>query len=359
MKTSIYLFEPLTLKRKDQTIHLEKMPGATHTHPGSAIAQELVEELDLSAEDAWWKSSPKYIPVERVDCIHAYDAVRINSAFLNFLSQKNIPLHIYNYYGGYSGSYFTKDALPNGNLLKRQCVDWDHPAKSLTLAKELVRGAAHNMRHNIRYAVARNYVEDLWLDRFDTHTVSIEHASTKQELLGHEGNLRTLYYSFLDRRLQEGFKLGGRQYNPPGNPGNALMSFLNMMCYAAVINELHRTQLNPLIGFYHKPGRHRFPLAYDLAELYKPLLVDRLMISLINKNQLNGDDFEKEMNGILLKKEARYIVVRAFEKTMRTTIRHRKLNRSVSYRMLMRLEAYKLIKNLLEGTPYEAFRIWW
>src|SRR5690625_5794252 len=90
MKTSIYLFEPLTLKRKDQTIHLEKMPGATHTHPGSAIAQELVEELDLSAEDAWWKSSPKYIPVERVDCIHAYDAVRINSAFLNFLSQKNI-----------------------------------------------------------------------------------------------------------------------------------------------------------------------------------------------------------------------------------------------------------------------------
>src|SRR5690625_5783700 len=91
------------------------MPGATHTHPGSAIAQELVEELDLSAEDAWWKSSPKYIPVERVDCIHAYDAVRINSAFLNFLSQKNIPLHIYNYYGGYSGSYFPKDALPNGN----------------------------------------------------------------------------------------------------------------------------------------------------------------------------------------------------------------------------------------------------
>src|SRR5690625_3427489 len=136
----------------------------------------------------------------RVDCIHAYDAVRTNSAFLNFLSQKNIPLHIYNYYGGYSGSYFPKDALPNGNLLKRQCVDWDHPAKSLTLAKELVRGAAHNMRHNIRYAVARNHVEDHWLDRFDTHTVSIEHASTKQELLGHEGNLRTLYYSFLEDR---------------------------------------------------------------------------------------------------------------------------------------------------------------
>src|SRR5690625_7845697 len=118
MKTSIYLFEPLTLKRKDQTIHLEKMPGATHTHPGSAIAQELVEELDLSAEDAWWKSSPKYIPVERVDCIHAYDAVRINSALLNFLSQKNIPLHIYIYYDVFSCSYYLQDEHSKGKWLK-------------------------------------------------------------------------------------------------------------------------------------------------------------------------------------------------------------------------------------------------
>ncbi|MCC5904825.1 MAG: type I-B CRISPR-associated endonuclease Cas1 [Balneolaceae bacterium] len=359
MKTAIYLFEPVTLKRKDQTLCLEKMPNAKHSHPGSKIARELVEDLKLGEEDAWWRSSPKYIPVERVDAIHAYDSVRLNSALLNFLSQKNIPLHLYNYYGSYSGSYLPKDALPNGNLLMKQCLDWSNEKKALILSKELVLAAAHNMRHNIRYAVARDHVEERWLDRFDHYTEPIHSATDKHQLLGAEGQLRAHYYDFLDRRLQDAFKLRGRSYNPPTNPGNALVSFLNMACYAAIINEMHRTQLNPLIGFYHKPGRHRFPLAYDLAELFKPLLVDRLMISLINRNQLTADHFESEMNGCLMNPEGRYIVVRAFEKTLRTTIHHRGLNRSVSYRRLMRLEGYKLVKELIGEKTYEAFRIWW
>ena len=359
MKTAIYLFEPLTLKRKDQTLCLEKMPNAKHSHPGSRIAEELVEEMELHEEDAWWRASPKYIPVERVDSIHAYDSLRLNSALLNFLSRKNIPLHIYNYYGSYSGSYLPKEALPNGHLLMEQCRAWSQVEKSLRLSKELVSGAAHNMRHNIRYAVSRDYVQESWLSRFDLHAEAIQDAVDKNQLLGIEGQLRSHYYAFLDMRLQEAFKLRGRQYNPPSNPGNAVVSFLNMACYAAIINELHRTQLNPLIGFYHKPGRHRFPLAYDLAELFKPLLTDRLMISLINRKQLTGDHFEKEMNGCLMTREGRYIVVRAFEKTLRTTIHHRVLNRSVSYRRLMRLEAYKLVKDLLGEKEYDAFRIWW
>jgi CRISP-associated protein Cas1 len=359
MKTAIYLFEPLTLKRKDQTLCLEKMPNAKHSHPGSSIAKELVEEIPLNEEDAWWRSSPKFIPVERVDSIHAYDAVRLNSALLNYLSQKNIPLHIYNYYGSYSGSYLPKDSLPNGHILMQQCLAWSRESTGERLSKELVAGAAHNMRHNIRYAVSRKYVDESWLSRFDLYTEAIQDAADIAQLLGIEGQLRSHYYTFLDMRLQDTFKLHSRQYNPPSNPGNALVSFLNMACYAAIINELHRTQLNPLIGFYHKPGRHRFPLAYDLAELFKPLLVDRLMISLINRKQLTGVHFEEEMNGCLMTPEGRYIVVRAFEKTLRTTIRHRELNRSVSYRRLMRLEAYKLVKDLLGEKDYDAFRIWW
>jgi len=359
MKAHIYLFEPLTIKRKDQTLSLIKIPDSKHSHPGSSIAKELVEELDLEEEDAWWASSPKYIPVERIEAIHAYDALRLNSALLTFLSKKNIPLHIYNYYGGYAGSYLPREALPNGMLLTRQCLEWTDDKKRLGLSKELVAAAAHNMRHNIRYAVKREYVDEEVLVEFDKFSNSIDRSRSINELLGAEGSLRALYYEFLDRRLSADFMLKGRSYNPPSNPGNALMSFLNMMCYASIISELHRTQLNPLIGFYHKPGRHRFPLAYDLSELLKPLLVDRLILSLVNRSQITLEHFEEEMNGCLLTPKGRYIVVRAFEKTMQTTIRHRSLNRSVSYRRLIRLEAYKLVKELLGEQDYEAFRIWW
>lgn len=359
MKTAIYLFEPLTIRRKDQTIFLEKMPNSEHSHPGSDIAKELIEEMDLPEEDAWWNSTPAFIPVERVDSIHAYDAVRFNSTFLNFLSQKDIPLHIYNYYGGYSGSYLPKETLPNGSILMKQCLEWSSPEQSLRLSREIVAAAAHNMRHNIRYAVSRSKLDETWLSRFDLFTESIATASATDQLLGIEGQLRAHYYSFLDQRLRNEFRLSGREYHPPSNPGNALLSFMNMMCYAAIIQELHRTQLNAQIGFYHKPGRHRFPLAYDLSEIFKPLLVDRMMISLINRRQLTEEDFEQELNGVLLTKRGRYKVVRAFEKTLRTTVKHKTLNRSVSYRRLMRIEAYRLIKDLLGDARYEAFRIWW
>ncbi len=359
MKTALYIFEPLTLKRKDNTLCLNPMPESTHSHPGSEIAKEIAEELDLVEEDAWWKSTPRFIPVERIDSIHIYDSVRLNTTLLSFLSQKAIPLHIYNYYGGYAGSYLPKDSLPNGMLLMRQCSRWSAPNTQLRLSKELVSAAAHNLRHNIRYAVARSLVDPDLLDKFDLLAREIATARDLQQLLGHEGGMRAHYYNFLDQRLQDEFQLKGRHFYPPDNPGNALVSFLNMLCYVTVINEIYRTQLNPLIGFYHKPGRHRFPLAYDLAEIFKPLIVDRVMISLVNRKQITLEHFEEEMNGTLLTPQGRYIVVRAFEKTLRTTIRHRQLNRSVSYRRLIRLELYKLMKDLLDEKKYEAFRIWW
>lgn len=359
MKTHIYLFEPLTLKRKDNTIKLERIPDAKHSHPGADIARELAEEMDMNGDSAWWKGTPKMLPVERIEAFHAYDSVRMNSALLTFLSQKDIPFHLYNYYGNYTGSYLPRDSRPNGRLLRYQCLQWSDEGEQLMLSKELVKGAAHNMAHNIKYAVRRDYVPEYVLEQFQAKLPALDEARDPDHLMGLEGNLRSIYYSFLDLRLTETFQLHGRQYKPPSNPGNALVSFLNMMCYASIINEMHRTQLNPLIGFYHKPGRHRFPLAYDLAELFKPIIVDRLIIRLTNREQLDGTHFENKMNGTLLNKKGRYIVVRAFEKAMRTTVQHRKLKRSVSYRSLIRMEAYKLIKHLMGEVEYRAFRIWW
>jgi len=359
MKTNIYLFEPLKLKRSDNTLKLERIPDANHSHPGADIARELAGEMAMNGDAAWWKGSPTILPVERVEAIHAYDSLRINSQLLTFLSKKDIPLHLYNYYGNYTGSYLPRDARPNGNLLRRQCLQWSDEGEQIMLSKELVSGAAHNMGHNIKYAVRREHVPEYILDHFEAKSKPVDTAQTVEQLMGTEGNIRSVYYNFLDLRLTDTFQLRGRKYNPPDNPGNALVSFLNMMCYATIINELHRTQLNPLIGFYHKPGRHRFPLAYDLAELFKPLIVDRLIIKLVNREQLNGTHFEEKMNGTLLNSKGRYIAVRGFEKAMRTTVKHRKLKRSVSYRRLIRQEAYKLIKHLMGEKEYHAFRIWW
>ena len=103
----------------------------------------------------------------------------------------------------------------------------------------------------------------------------------------------------------------------------------------------------------------RFSLSLDIAEIFKPLIAERMIFSLLNKNMISEDDFEKESNYLYLKESARKIIVEEYDKRLQRTIKHKELNRDVSYRYLFRLECYKLIKHLTEEKEYEGFKIWW
>ena len=100
-------------------------------------------------------------------------------------------------------------------------------------------------------------------------------------------------------------------------------------------------------------------MCLDLSEVFKPLIGDRLIFSLLNRRQITEESFTKELNFLHLKKDASQLIVREFENKLKTTITHRDLGRQVSYQYLIRLEAYKLIKHLLGEKEYEGFRIWW
>ena len=106
------------------------------------------------------------------------------------------------------------------------------------------------------------------------------------------------------------------------------------------MSEIYRTQLNPTISYLHEPGVRRFSLCLDLAEVFKPLIGDRLIFSLLNRRQITEDSFTKELNFLHLKKASSALIARELEERMKKTIMHRGLGRQVSYQYLMRLEAY-------------------
>ena len=138
-----------------------------------------------------------------------------------------------------------------------------------------------------------------------------------------------------------------------------MISFVNSLIYAKVLSEIYHTQLNPTISYLHEPGVRRYSLSLDLSEVFKPLIGDRLIFSLLNRNQITEKSFTKELNFLHLNKEASRLIVTEFEKRMKTTIMHKELGKQVSYQYLIRLEAYKLIKHLIGEKEYEGFRIWW
>ena len=140
---------------------------------------------------------------------------------------------------------------------------------------------------------------------------------------------------------------------------NALISFTNGLVYAATLSQIYRSQLDPTISFLHEPGYRRFSLALDLAEVFKPVLADRLLFKMLNTKQLNERDFAQDLNCCYLKPAGRKTVLQAWEARLQTTIEHRRLKRKVSYQRLLRLECYKLVKHLLNDEPYTGFKAWW
>lgn len=177
-------------------------------------------------------------------------------------------------------------------------------------------------------------------------------------LMGLEGNIRMSYYKAFDVIIND-FSMGNRSKQPPGNEVNAMVSFVNSLCYTLCLDMIYHTQLNPTISFLHQPGERRFSLALDLAEIFKPILADRLIFSLMNKKQIQPGDFDSQLNSCLLKESGRKTVVKAWDEKLNETIKHRSLGRSVSYKHLIKLECYKLSKHLLGIEDYKPFKAWW
>lgn len=334
MKKTYYLFNPGRLSRKDNT--LKFTPEDENGNTGT----------------------PKYIPVEGVSDLFCFGALDANSALYNFLGKAGIAVHFFDYYEHYTGSFMPKDYLLAGKMQIEQTKHHTSKLKRLVLAQKFVEGAAFNILKNLRYYQSRGKNLLPIIERIEGYCSLVPSTAEIDILMGIEGNIRQQYYSAFDLILND-FAMNGRSKQPPKNEVNALVSFGNMMCYTLCLGQIFHTQLNPTISFLHQPGYRRYSLALDIAEIFKPLLVDRVIFRLLNKRELQAKDFDQQLNAITLKESGRKVFVRAFEEKLNETIKHRALNRNVSYKHLVKLECYKLTKHILNMEEYKPFKAWW
>ena len=199
---------------------------------------------------------------------------------------------------------------------------------------------------------------ELLLNRILGYSELVAGATDIPMLMGIEGNIRSTYYEAFNEIIKD-HAMDGRSMRPPLNEINSLISFGNMLCYTQCLSQLYHTQLNPTISYLHEPGYRRFSLALDLAEIFKPILVDRTIFRVLNKREIQSKDFDFQTNKVTLKESGKRTFLKAFEERLNETIKHRTLNRHVSYKHLIKLECYKLSKHLLDIETYQPFKIWW
>lgn len=301
---------------------------------------------------------PKYIPIEGVDNLYTFGSLDANSALYNFLGKEQISVHFFDYYEHYTGSFMPKDYLLSGKMLIAQADSYMKNKKRIIIAQKLIGGAAFNMLKNLKYYQNRDKDSSEEIAKIEDLMTKIPLTEDVETLMGIEGNIRITYYEAFDVIIND-FEMGTRTRQPPSNEVNAMISFVNSLCYTLCLDMIYHTQLNPTISFLHQPGERRYSLALDISEIFKPILADRLIFSLLNKKQIQKNDFDHKINSCLLKDNGRKTVVKAWDERLHETIRHRSLGRSVSYKHLVKLECYKLAKHILGMEEYKPFKAWW
>lgn len=275
---------------------------------------------------------------------------------MDFIAKAGITLHLFNYHGNYSGSFYPKDALISGDLTVKQSVT--HINERAAIAKNIVHAIALNI-HETLYHYYRHGKKELkeyldWLKadvpRFLDKEIKIE------QIMFVEGQIWNRFYDSFKHFLPEDFVMNKRVKRPPDNPINALVSFGNTLLYTKTISQIYNTHLNQSVSFLHSPREGRFSLSLDLSEAFKPIIVFKTIFDLVGRKQLQvTKHFNKELNYALLNEEGKKIFIDAFETRMNETFTHAKLKRKVSYKHCLKLDGYKLIKHIVEGREFMPF----
>jgi CRISPR-associated protein Cas1 len=147
--------------------------------------------------------------------------------------------------------------------------------------------------------------------------------------------------------LRENFAFETRSRRPPQDRFNALLSFLYALLLADCRSALQTVGLDPQMGFLHSPRPGRESLALDLMEEFRPVLADRLALTLINRGQIKSKDFDLRGGGaVMLNDAGRKTVISAYQERKQETLNHPLLDQSVQIGLLPQLQARLLARFL-------------
>lgn len=245
-----------------------------------------------------------------------------------------------------------------GNVLLRrsQHLALSHPERPAAIARQIVAAKIQNSR-NVLLRAARESPDPhdrLVLTDAAAYEADVlrrlKAATQLDEIRGCEGDAARTYFSvfgYMVRSDRSAMAPEGRSRRPPRDPANALLSFLYALLRAECASALEGVGLDPQVGFLHalRPGRPA--LALDLMEEFRPVLADRLAVTLINRRQLTSRDFDNGPGGsVQLNEEGRRTVIVAYQKRKEEEVRHRVLKQSVPLGLIPHVQARLLARHL-------------
>ncbi|MFA4661942.1 type I-B CRISPR-associated endonuclease Cas1b [Pyrococcus kukulkanii] len=317
MKSPIYITQPGILERKANTVFFVNENGK------------------------------KALPIQNISEIHCFAPTTLTSGVIKLLADNDVPVHFYNKYGYYRGSFMPAEGQISGAIVIAQASHYLDRKKRAYIAREFLNGIKASM---IRLLKSQS------VDSMDIEEIEVK-GESPQELMGIESQLWKAFYENFAGMLKY-FSFSERNRRPPRDEVNAMISYGNSVLYTVTLSEIRKTYLHPAISFLHEPLERRYSLSLDLADIFKPITVFRVILRLVNKRKIKEEHFSRDV-GVLLNREGLRIFLKELNGELERKVMHPKLRRKVSIRYLIRLEAYSLVKHFLGDKEYKALRAWW
>lgn len=283
-----------------------------------------------------------------VSQINVLGNAQVSTQLLRECFRRQVPVLWFSYGGWFSGM---AEGLPSKNVeLRRRQAGVSRQA-GLPIARRLINGKIRNARTLLmRNSRSRN---QRVVDSLRTLAADALESRSLESLLGTEGAAARLYFGEFATMIRSdvGFDWEGRNRRPPRDPVNCLLSF----AYSLIVKDLTATVygvgFDPYSGFYHRPRFGRPALALDLAEEFRPLIGDSLVVSVLNNGEIKGSDFVVRAGGVALTDSGRRSVLRAYERRLDTEVSHPVFGYRVTYRRVMEVQARMMAAYLLREVP--------
>lgn len=287
--------------------------------------------------------------------VSVFGSVMLTAAALRELNVRGIPVCHFSYGGWFHGM---TTGLVHKNVLLRICqysIAADS-GRSLEIAKRLIAGKIRNSRTLLRRHLSKS--ERPLLTRLADYCRRVEQTESAESLLGLEGMAAKLYFSGLFKLMGErhAFDVNDRNRRPPRDPVNAVLSFAYALLTKELTVVLQGVGFDPMLGVFHRPRYGRPSLALDLAEEYRPLIADSVMLTAFNNGELSSSDFLERAGAVTLTKSGRAALMATFERRMQTEVTHSVFGYRISYRRLLEVQARLLSRAMLgEIADYPPF----
>jgi len=292
--------------------------------------------------------STKPLPINGIDEIYILAKVDLDSYTMAFIADNNILLHFFSPFQSFRGNFFpntSNSVNKSGFVLLQQLRAFDDEVHRLHLAKQITKGQILNGANNCkRYKV--EFESDVYME-------SLEKAKSINEIMAVEGAFNKNYYQAWNSIIknQKSFKFIKRTKRPPTDKLNSLISYVNTRVYNIVLSEIYKTELDPRIGFLHEPNYRSLSLHLDIAEIFKPIIGDNIIFTLLNKNEITTKDFKTDSGRIRFTNEGvKKIELKIIKKmTEQTMVGEQKL----TWRQMIRREVNRIKRAIVETSEYE------